>query len=221
MGKLIVFEGTDGSGKSTQFGLLTKRLEEEQVSFRRLRFPRYDQESSALIRMYLNGEFGSKPDDVNAYTASTFFSVDRFASYKSDWGALYEQGALIMADRYTTSNAVHQGAKMDKNELSEYFDWLYDLEFDKMKLPRPDLVLYLDVDIEMSLSRMRKREAQTNTNADIHEKDIDYLKRCLETAQIACEHFGWTRIPCRDTDGRERTIQEIHEDIYRIVREII
>ena len=171
--------------------------------------------------MYLNGEFGSRPDDVNAYTASTFFSVDRFASYKSDWGELYEQGALIMADRYTTSNAVHQGAKMDKNELSEYFDWLYDLEFDKMKLPRPDLVLYLDVDIEMSLSRMRKREAQTNTNADIHEKDIDYLKRCLETAQIACEHFGWTRIPCRDTDGRERTIQEIHEDIYRIVREII
>ena len=220
-GKLIVLEGIDGSGKSAQYRRLCERIERDGIAYNHIVFPRYDQDSSALIRMYLNGEFGSRPDDVNAYTASTFFSVDRFASYKSDWGELYEQGALIMADRYTTSNAVHQGAKMDKNELSEYFDWLYDLEFDKMKLPRPDLVLYLDVDIEMSLSRMRKREAQTNTNADIHEKDIDYLKRCLETAQIACEHFGWTRIPCRDTDGRERTIQEIHEDIYRIVREII
>ena len=188
-GKLIVLEGIDGSGKSTNYKLLCERLAKNGVDYHSIVFPRYDQDSSALIRMYLNGEFGSRPDDVNAYTASTFFSVDRFASYKSDWGELYEQGALIMADRYTTSNAVHQGAKMDKNELSEYFDWLYDLEFDKMKLPRPD--------------------------------DIDYLKRCLETAQIACEHFGWTRIPCRDTDGRERTIQEIHEDIYRIVREII
>ena len=220
-GKLIVLEGIDGSGKSTNYKLLCDRLTENGVDYHSIVFPRYDQESSALIRMYLNGEFGSKPDDVNAYTASTFFSVDRFASYKSDWGALYEKGAVIMADRYTTSNAVHQGAKMDKNELAEYFDWLYDLEFDKMKLPKPDLVLYLDVDIDMSLSRMRKREAQTNTNADIHEKDINYLKRCLETAQIACEHFGWIKIPCRDMDGRERTIQEVHEDIFRHVREII
>lgn len=220
-GKLIVLEGIDGSGKSTNYKLLCDHLNKDGILYHSIVFPRYDQDSSALIRMYLNGEFGSHPDDVNAYTASTFFSVDRFASYKSDWGTLYEQGALIMADRYTTSNAVHQGAKIDKDQLPAFFDWLYDLEFDKMKLPKPDLVLYLDVDIDISLSRMRKREAQTNTNADIHEKDINYLERCLETATIACEHFGWTKIPCRDACGNERSIEDIHENIYQCVREIL
>lgn len=220
-GKLIVLEGIDGSGKSTNYKLLCERLSRSGVDYHSIVFPRYDQESSALIRMYLNGEFGSKPDDVNAYTASTFFSVDRFASFKNDWGRFYENGSLIMADRYTTSNAVHQGAKVDQEQLRDYFDWLYDFEFVKMNLPKPDLVLYLDVDLDISLSRMRKREALTNTSADIHEKDIHYLKRCLDTAQIACEHLGWNKIACRDQDGRERSIEEIQEDIFCYVQEII
>lgn len=218
-GKLVVLEGIDGSGKSTNYKLLCQRLDEMGKEYHKVVFPRYDQESSSMIRMYLSGQFGSKPEDVNAYTASTFFSVDRFASFKSDWEPLYMDGKLILADRYTTSNAVHQGAKLDKEELPDFFDWLYDLEFEKMKLPRPDLVIYLDVDIEISVSRMRKRESLTNTTADIHEKDVDYLNRCIETARYACDHLGWIKIPCRNPDGSERTIEEIHEEVYRNVKQ--
>ena len=166
-GKLIVLEGIDGSGKSAQFRRLCARLEKDGIDYNHIVFPRYDQDSSALIRMYLGGEFGTRPDDVNAYTASTFFAVDRFASYKKDWGSTYEQGGLFLSDRYTTSNAVHQGSKLSEEELPEFFRWLSDLEYGKMGLPRPDLVIYLDVDIETSLARMRRREAKNHTHADI------------------------------------------------------
>ena len=143
MSKLVVLEGIDGSGKSANFRRLCARLTEEKIPYHSIEFPRYDKESSALLRMYLNGAFGTKPEDVNAYTASTFFSVDRFASYREDWRKPYLQGKLILSDRYTTSNAVHQGAKLPPEELPEFFGWLADLEFEKMGLPRPDLVIDL------------------------------------------------------------------------------
>lgn len=219
-GKLIVLEGIDGSGKSAQFRRLCTRLEKDGIDYNHIVFPRYGEESSALIRMYLNGEFGTKPDDVNAYTASTFFAVDRFASYKKDWGSTYECGGLFLSDRYTTSNAVHQGSKLPDEELPEFFRWLTDLEYGKMGLPRPDLVIYLDVDLETSLARMRKREAKTNTHADIHEKDVDYLRRCLHTADRAADFYGWTRIPFRK-DGIERDVDEKNEEIYQIIRALI
>ena len=144
-GKLIVLEGIDGSGKSAQYRRLCARFDEMGMAYHHIVFPRYDQESSALIRMYLNGAFGAHPSDVNAYAASTFFAVDRYASYRTDWGEIYENGGLILSDRYTTSNAIHQGSKLPEAELPAFFDWLYDLEYGKMGLPRPDLVLYLDV----------------------------------------------------------------------------
>ena len=150
-GKLIVFEGIDGSGKSTQFKLLTERLEKDGLPFRKLVFPRYKESSSSLLRSYLAGEFGSKPNDVNAFAASTFFFVDRFASYKTDWGEFYNNGGLIICDRYTTSNAIHQGSKLPENELNAFLDWLYDFEFRLMELPRPDVVLYMNIDLETSL----------------------------------------------------------------------
>ena len=150
-GKLIVFEGTDGSGKATQSKLLFERLQREGVDCRKLNFPRYGEKSAALVELYLSGAFGTHPDDVNAYAASTFYSVDRYASYKQDWGKYYEAGGLLIADRYTTSNAIHQGSKLPEAELPAFFDWLYDLEYGKMGLPRPDLVLYLDVDLPLSL----------------------------------------------------------------------
>ena len=218
MGKLLVFEGTDGSGKSTQFQLLTQRLELEQVDFRRLRFPRYDQESSALIRMYLGGQFGSDPNAVNAYAASTFYAVDRMASYLQDWKRDYENGALFLADRYTTSNAVHQGGKMTPEERNTFFSWLYDLEFGKMELPKPDLVILLDMPIELTRQLMRKRESDTNTQADIHEQDLDYLARCRESALDAARHYGWQVVSCA-RDGRIRTIEDIHEEVYAIVKQ--
>ena len=219
-GKLIVLEGIDGSGKAAQFRRLCARLEKDGIDYNHIVFPRYDQDSSALIRMYLGGEFGTRPDDVNAYTASTFFAVDRFASYKKDWGSTYEQGGLFLSDRYTTSNAVHQGSKLSEEELPEFFRWLSDLEYGKMGLPRPDLVIYLDVDIETSLARMRRREAKNHTHADIHEKDVEYLRRCLRTAERAADFFGWTRIPFRK-DGQERDVDEKNAEIYRILLEAI
>ena len=162
---------------------------------------------------------GSAIDD-DAYAASTFYAVDRFAAYRTDWGRLYEDGGLILSDRYTTSNAVHQGSKLSDEELPAFFAWLSDLEYDKMGLPRPDLVLYLEVDVETSLARMRRRQEKTHTHADIHEQDVAYLARCLRTADKAADFYGWTRIPFRK-DGKERELEEKNDEIYRIIRETI
>jgi dTMP kinase len=219
-GKLIVLEGIDGSGKSAQFRRLCARLEQDGIEYNHIVFPRYNEESSALIRMYLNGDFGTNPNDVNPYTASTFFAVDRYASYKKDWGSIYENGGIFLSDRYTTSNAVHQGCKLPDEELPAFFSWLTDLEYNKMGLPEPDLVLYLDVDLETSIARMRRREEKTHTHADIHEKDLDYLRRCLHTADRAADYYGWTRIPFQK-DGVEREVDEKNQELYRILLETI
>lgn len=215
-GKLIVLEGIDGSGKSSQYRRLCERMERNNIAYNHIVFPRYDKDSSALIRMYLGGQFGQKPGDVNPYAASTFYAVDRFASYRDDWGKVYENGGIIISDRYTTSNAVHQGCKLPDDELPGFFSWLADLEYNKMGLPEPDLVIYLDVDVETSLSRMKQRQRSTNTTADIHERDVKYLERCLHTASRAAEHYGWKRIDFMK-DGLERGLDEKNDEIYSII----
>ena len=216
MGKLIVIEGTDGSGKSTQFRLLTKRLEQENRSFQKLVFPQYSEPSSALIRMYLGGEFGTKPSDVNAYAASAFFAVDRYASYKKVWGQWYENGGLILSDRYTTSNAVHQASKEPEQTRSEFMQWLYEFEYDRLGLPRPDLTIYLDVPTDFTEKLLRHREADTDTKADIHEQDMEYLATCRRIGKAAAAFYGWTVIECV-RNGVMRSIEDIHEEIYRHV----
>ena len=216
MGKLIVIEGTDGSGKSTQFRMMSQHLEQDNIPFKHLVFPRYQEESSALIRMYLGGQFGKKPTDVNAYAASAFYAVDRFASYKMDWGQWYEDGGVVLSDRYTTSNAVHQASKVPENERKAYLSWLYDFEYAKMGLPKPDLVIYLDVPTDFTEKLMRQREADTNTKADIHEQDMAYLATCRQTGKAAAEYYGWTVISCVK-DGVMRSIEDIHAEIYRYV----
>ena len=216
MGKLIVIEGTDGSGKSTQFRLLTERLEKEGRAFRQLEFPQYSEPSSALIKMYLGGEFGTKPSDVNAYAASAFFSVDRYASYKKVWGQWYEDGGLVLSARYTTSNAVHQASKEPEENQIAFWSWLYEYEYDKLGLPRPDLVVYLDVPTDFTEKMMRAREAATNTSADIHEKDLEYLATCRRTGKAAAAYYGWTVINCVK-DDQMRSIEDIQEEIYRRV----
>ena len=213
MGKLIVIEGTDGSGKSTQFRLLTERVAAEGHTFQKLVFPQYAEDSSALIRMYLRGEFGSKPSDVSAYAATAFFAVDRYASYKKVWGQWYEDGGLILSDRYTTSNAVHQASKEPVEKQAEYLKWLYEFEYEKLGLPCPDLVIYLDVPTDFTEKMMRGREAATNTTADIHEQDMEYLATCRRTGKAAAEYYGWTVIQCV-RDGKMRSIEDIHEEIY-------
>ena len=216
MGKLIVIEGTDGSGKSTQFRLLTGRLESEQVKFQKLVFPQYSEPSSALIRMYLGGEFGKSPSDVNAYAASAFYSVDRYASYRKVWGKWYEEGGLVVSDRYTTSNAVHQASKEPEDKREDFLNWLYDFEYDKLGLPRPDLVIYLDVPTDFTEKMLRHRESETQTQADIHEQDMQYLATCRRMGRAAAEHYGWTVIRCV-RDGAMRSVEDIHEEIYRHV----
>ena len=217
MGKLIVIEGTDGSGKSTQFRMLSEHLTRDARDFKHIVFPRYDQDSSALIRMYLSGQFGTKPSDVNSYTASAFFAVDRFASYKMDWGQWYENGGLVLSDRYTTSNAVHQTSKEPEEKRAAFLNWLYDFEYDKLQLPRPDLVIYLDVPTDFTEKLLRSREAATNTTADIHEKDMQYLATCRETGRAAAKFYNWTVISCV-RDGQMRSIEDIHQEIYRHVQ---
>lgn len=217
-GKLIVFEGTDGSGKSTQFARMCQRLEQEGKEFQRLIFPQYEKPSSMLIRMYLGGEFGKKPEDVNAYAASTFYAVDRYASMKQVWGEYYENGGLILADRYITSNAVHQAAKVSEQERDEFFRWLYDFECNKLGLPEPSVVIYLDMPTERAVENLRRREGETNTKADIHEVDTDYLALCHETAGQAAKCLGWKSVSCVNDAGELRSIEELHEEIWAIIK---
>lgn len=212
-GKLLVLEGTDASGKSTQFQRLCAALEARGIAYRRLIFPRYQEESSALIRMYLNGSFGSHPNDVNPYTASTFFAVDRYASYQTDWKEYYENGGLILADRYTTSNAVHQASKLDSAEQQAYLDWMFDFEYRIMGIPAPDAVYFLDMPTQAVQDLLEHRQGKT---LDIHEKDIDYLKKCYQTASALADRFGWRRIRC--TKGNAiRTIDDISNELVSAV----
>lgn len=220
MGKLIVIEGTDGSGKSTQFRLLSEYLQKQAVEFKHIVFPRYSEESSALIRMYLGGEFGKKPTDVNAYAASAFYAVDRYASFKKDWGQWYMDGGLVLSDRYTTSNAVHQASKEQGQAQKAFLEWLYDFEYDKLGLPRPDLIIYLDVPTDYTERLLRHREQDTNTQADIHEQDMQYLATCRKTGRTAADYYGWTVIECV-RDGAMRSIEDIHTEICAAVRKCL
>ena len=220
MGKLIVFEGTDGSGKTTQFALLSKRLQAMHVDFRTMDFPQYSEPSSSLIRMYLGGEFGSRPSDVNAYAASTFYAVDRFASYRKVWGDYYKNGGLMLSNRYTTSNAVHQASKERPEQREAFFRWLSEFEYDHLELPRPDIVIYLDVPTELTGEMLRSREEKTHTLADIHEQNMDYLRLCRSTGLQAAHYYGWTIINCA-ADGKMRSIEDIHNEILELVKDCL
>lgn len=220
-GTLIVIEGTDGVGKSTQFARLCRRAEEEGIPFQKLVFPQYQEESSALIRMYLAGEFGSRPGDVNPYAASAFYAVDRYASWKKVWQDWYRAGGLVLADRYTTSNAVHQTSKLAEDEQGPFLDWLRDFEYEKLGLPAPDLVLLLDVPTDRTEAMLRQRENATRTKGDIHETDSAYLAACRSAARRAAEAWGWTRISCVDGTGQMRPIEEIHEELWQAVRPLL
>jgi len=167
--------------------------------------------------MYLDGEFGTDPSEVNAYAASTFYAVDRYASYKSVWGKAYNQwGGLVLTDRYTTSNAVHQGAKLRGTARKEFFHWLDDFEHEKMELPRPDIVLYMDVPAEVAIQNMRTRQIATGTEPDIHEAGTGYLRQCAETAEDAANFYGWHRVRCT-ARGEMRPEQDIHREILHII----
>ena len=213
--KLIVIEGLDGSGKATQAKRLTEALVEKGIPVREVSFPDYGSDSSALVRMYLSGQFGTDPQDVNAYAASSFFAVDRFASYKKGWCRDYARGVVI-ADRYTTSNAVHQCSKLPKEQWEDFLNWLFDFEYKKLGIPAPDRVIYLNVDPAVSQALMTARYSGDENKKDIHERDIAYLRHSREAAAYCAEKLGWETVDCC-RDGQMRSIEDIHKDVMKLL----
>lgn len=222
-GKLIIIEsGSDASGKATQTRKLYERLLSEGYNIRKVEYPNYDSESSALVKMYLRGDFGKNASDVDPYVSSTFFAADRYASYKTEWEEFYNQGGIVIADRYTTSNMVHQASKMDIEDRDKYLDWLVDYEFNMYKIPEPDCVVFLDVPIDFSKKLMenRRNKFTGETKKDIHESDIDYLTKSYNNSLYIAEKFKWDKIDCVEDDNL-RSIDDIHEEIYRLVKDKI
>lgn len=216
MGKLIIFEGLDGSGKGTQTDLLCQALRAKGEEPMQITFPDYESDSSALVKMYLSGQFGQKPDDVNAYASSTFYAVDRFASYKTRWGDFYRRGGLVVSDRYTTSNAVHQCSKLPPMHWDGFLEWLFDFEYKKMGMPAPDAVVYLSVEVEVSQRLIAERYHGDTNKMDIQEKDIEYLARSRAAAEYCARKLGWERIVCTKEENGQRVMRsadEIHAEV--------
>ena len=215
LGKLIVIEGSDGAGKATQTRKLFERLSDLEGAVRRISFPNYESDSSALIRMYLRGDFGGTAEEVNPYAAATFYAVDRFAGY-FNWKKFYHDGGIILSDRYVESNMVYQSAKLAKKaERDKFLKWLEDLEYNRYKLPRADLTIFLDMPPEVSaiLRKQRGRE-------DIHESDAAYMAKIYATYKELAKKYNWKVVECaQGTFARSPT--DIFEDVFPLVEEIL
>lgn len=223
MGKLFVIDGTDGSGKQTQSLMLKKRFDEEKINYMQISFPNYNSPSSSLVKMYLSGDFGEHPDDVSPYIASTFYAADRYATYKTKLEKFYETGGIILADRYTTSNMIHQAGKIkNKEERKKFIEWLFDLEFNLYKIPKPDKVFFLNMPPKDSINLIKNRNNKFTKTAqkDIHERDEHYM---LESYNAACDlakEYNWNEINCIK-EGKIRALEDIHEEIYKAIKKEI
>jgi len=225
MGYLIAFDGIDASGKTTQAKILEKKLRESGKEVLYLTFPDYGSGSSALVELYLNGELGKNPADVNAYAASSFFAADRYVSYITKWKAFYErEDTIILANRYTTANAVHQLAKLERTEWDKFLDWLYDYEFDKLKIPKPDLTVLFDMHPDVAFKLIEKRAQETQAKKDIHEMNFEYLRNCYEAGQYAAKYLGWEKIGCYQKDDYGGLIpkseEEINKNLFGLIKNI-
>lgn len=201
MGKLIVIDGLDGSGKTTQVPLVAQLLREQGEKVLEISYPDYGSDSSALVKMYLNGELCDSVDGVNAYAASSFYAVDRYASFKKEWENYYNGGYTVIAARYTTSNAIHQMTKLDKSEWDGFLSWLDDYEYEKLAIPRPDKVVFLDMSRSVADRLISLRYCGDEQKKDLHEKNMEYLSSCCETALYAAEKQGWSVIKCDDGEN--------------------
>lgn len=212
MGKLMVIDGVDGCGKSTQLEMLDQALSARGIDYKQISFPDYAQPSSALVKMYLGGALGGSPAAVNAYAASSFYAVDRYASYKCFWEEEYIADIPIVAARYTTSNAIHQMTKCSEDEWDKYLEWLEHYEYDLLGLPRPDRVIFLDMPLEVSQRMLEKRYEGDCEKKDIHERDNTYLQNCRRAALYAADNLGWTVLPCSQ-DGEPLPKEVIHQQL--------
>lgn len=220
MGLLITIEANDGSGKETQSKRLLQRLLAEGYRAKGVSFPNYASPSSALLRMYLQGEFGENADDVSPYTASVLFAVDRYASYQKDWRDFYNSGGIVIADRYTTANMIHQSIKYDNTAQRDAFlDWLSDFEYRIMGIPKPNMTFFLDVPVDHSIAVIDKRANKIDGSSvkDIHERDHSHLRRAYQAALKVGQRYGWQRIICTE-NGQFKPIEDIHQAIYSIVK---
>ena len=224
MGKLFAIDGTDGSGKQTQFTKLCERLSEEGVDYKTISFPNYESESSSLVKMYLSGKFGENANDVNAYIASTFYAADRYATFKTvglfDY---YNNGGIILADRYTTANMVHQAGKiLDPVERKKFLDWLWDFEFNLYGLPIPTKVFFLNMPTDYAIKLIKDRENKFTHQAqkDIHERDKNHLLNSYNAACSLVDTYDWHEVKCVKND-EIRTIDDIHEEIYNEIKKYI
>lgn len=223
MGKLFVIDGTDGSGKQTQFEKLKENLTKRNIKYMTVSFPNYDSPSSSLVKMYLSGEFGEDAKQISPYIASTFYAVDRYATYKKDFEEYYKNGGIILADRYTTANMVHQAGKIkDEKERHKFLDWLFDLEFGIYQIPKPDLVFFLNMPPEKSLELMKNRENKFTheSKKDIHERDKKHIIDSYNAACSLVDKYGWNEIKCVK-NGNIRTVEEISKEILEKVLENI
>lgn len=217
MSMLIVMEGLDGSGKSTQSALLEEYFKDKNIDCRRIKLPDYDSPSSTLVKMYLGGEFGKSADSVNAYAAGAFYAVDRFASFRLGWQKDYDSGRVILADRYTTSNFIYQMEKIDREKWDEYLDWSADFEYNKIGIPKPDLVIYFDMPIDVSQRLMTSRYNGDEGKKDVHEADVDFLNKCRTAALYTARKQGWAVVPCSD-GVNPLPIDEIHKTVTDMVK---
>jgi len=215
-GKLIVIEGLDGSGKATQAEKLCETLKAKGINAIKVSFPDYESDSSALVKMYLHGEFGTDPSDVNPYAASSFYAVDRFASYAKNWKQFFQDGGIVIADRYTTSNAIHQCSKLPEDQWDAFLKWLFHYEYDLLGIPTPYRTVYLRVDPEVSQTLMTKRYDGNEAKKDIHEANVEYLKRSRQAADFCAKSLGWHVVECI-CDNKMRSIDEIAADILKTI----
>ena len=220
MGKIVVIEGLDASGKDTQSKLLQERLENEGYETFKLDLPYYSDPSSTLVKMYLGGELGDKPSDVNAYAASTFYAVDRYSSFKKHWQKEYESDKIIVANRYTTSNASHQMTKLSEDEWDNYLEWLFEFEYKKMGIPEPDCVIFLDMPVEISQKLLMKRYQGDSGKKDVHERDVEYLRACHKAAAYASKKLSWNVILCGE-NMEPFSFEYISQKVYDCVKKEI
>lgn len=217
---LYIIEGIDGSGKSTQIAMLKNRLEKEGIKVLALKFPVYDDLSSGPVRMYLSGELGSDPNKINAYAASSFYAIDRFASFKKTWEKDYLDGTTIISDRYTISNIIHQSSKVPEDKRDAFVEWLYDYEHNKLGIPVPDRVFYLDVPPSITTRNVENRYEKNGGKKDIHENNIDYLEKCYKTGSYYCDKLNMFRVECVK-NGKLKSVKEINNIIFNEIKNCI